>query len=48
MSKANQILLERANDLTFIKYITQFFNYHLIFLSGKTLVKLKADLLKEL
>lgn len=29
MSKANQILLERANDLTFIKYFTQFFNLSL-------------------
>ena len=26
MSKANEILLQRANDLTFIKYFTQFFN----------------------
>ena len=26
MSKANDILLQRANDLTFIKYFTQFYN----------------------
>lgn len=26
MSNANEILLQRANDLTFIKYFTQFFN----------------------
>ena len=26
MSKANEILLQRANDLTFIKYFAQFFN----------------------
>ena len=29
MSKANEILLQRANDLTFIKYFTQFFNLSL-------------------
>lgn len=29
MSNANEILLQRANDLTFIKYFTQFFNLSL-------------------
>lgn len=29
MGKANEILLQRANDLTFIKYFTQFFNLSL-------------------
>ena len=37
MSKANEILLQRANDLTFIKYFTQFFNLALnIFKWGDT------------